>query len=476
MKTIRNTLLLVLILLIPVLVLTQSVYLPQTGQTTSYATGDDGDLQKGTEWPDPRFEDNGDGTITDGLTGLMWLGTELLYFDIINRAWGDVFSIVDDLNDTLNLWWNFDAQFLQVYTARYTDWHLPNLNELESLLNGEAADPAAWLNSQGFEVESAIYWSSTSVPNSNENRRVNLINGEADTWPGNTAQCYPLPVRGPFGGESLIWKTGQTESFHPGDDGDLEMGVSWPSPRFTDNGNGTVTDELTGLMWLQDANAFDYMSWGNALSSVEDFNNGSENIGFSDWRLPNRKELYSLLDLSQENPALPVGHPIVNVQNNPYWTSTTCAADVSKAFRIFMDQGKVTVLQKESDPGQWWFQARVWPVRGEVQGPSATGDVNGEPKRCTYELAQNYPNPFNPVTEIRYQIADSRSPIHTTLKIYNILGQYVRTLADEIQKPGYYTATWDGTNYHGNNVPSGIYFYQMTAGRFVQTKKMIILK
>ena len=109
------------------------------------------------------------------------------------------------------------------------------------------------------------------------------------------------------------------------------------------------------------------------------------------------------------------------------------------------------------------------------RGSLSAGD--GEIERpFTYCLFQNYPNPFNPITDIRYQIADSRSPIHTTLKIYNILGQEVRTLVDEVQEPGYYTATWDGTNYHGNNVPSGIYFYQMTAGRFLKTRKMIVLK
>jgi hypothetical protein len=61
-------------------------------------------------------------------------------------------------------------------------------------------------------------------------------------------------------------KTVQTESYVTGDDGDLEKGVAWLSPRFTDNGNDTVKDNLTGLIWLQDANCNGAMTWSNALT------------------------------------------------------------------------------------------------------------------------------------------------------------------------------------------------------------------
>lgn len=93
-----------------------------------------------------------------------------------------------------------------------------------------------------------------------------------------------------------------------------------------------------------------------------------------------------------------------------------------------------------------------------------------------YQLAQNYPNPFNPDTDIRYQIGDSGSSVRTTLKIYNILGQEVRTLVDEVKQPGYYTVTWNGRDHSGNEVASGAYFYRMKAGDFVATRKMLLLK
>jgi hypothetical protein len=90
-----------------------------------------------------------------------------------------------------------------------------------------------------------------------------------------------------------------------------------------------------------------------------------------------------------------------------------------------------------------------------------------------YALYQNYPNPFNPETIIRYDIPESG---FVTLKIYRIDGQLVRTMQDSHQSQGRYEKTWDGKNDFGNKVSSGVYFYQLGAGSFVQTKKLILLK
>ena len=93
-----------------------------------------------------------------------------------------------------------------------------------------------------------------------------------------------------------------------------------------------------------------------------------------------------------------------------------------------------------------------------------------------YRLEQNYPNPFNPTTDIRCQIADSRFPIHTTLTVYNILGQEIRILVDEIMQPGTYTITWDGKDHKDNQVASGFYFYRLSAGDFADTRRMVLLR
>lgn len=90
-----------------------------------------------------------------------------------------------------------------------------------------------------------------------------------------------------------------------------------------------------------------------------------------------------------------------------------------------------------------------------------------------YMLYQNYPNPFNPSTVIRFEL-----PIKTKveLKIYDILGELINSLVDEEKQPGRYEITWDGKNFLGQKVSSGIYFYRLKADNFNETKKMILLK
>ncbi|MFQ6093672.1 MAG: FlgD immunoglobulin-like domain containing protein, partial [bacterium] len=103
-----------------------------------------------------------------------------------------------------------------------------------------------------------------------------------------------------------------------------------------------------------------------------------------------------------------------------------------------------------------------------------------------YGLSQNYPNPFNPVTHIRYQIPirgrgtrdEGRPPTIVWLKVYNLLGQEVRTLVDETTEAGYYTVTWDGKDAYGNDVASGVYFYRLSvaSGRWSEAKRMVLLR
>ncbi|RKY97837.1 MAG: hypothetical protein DRQ13_04185 [Ignavibacteriae bacterium] len=90
-----------------------------------------------------------------------------------------------------------------------------------------------------------------------------------------------------------------------------------------------------------------------------------------------------------------------------------------------------------------------------------------------FTLFQNYPNPFNPVTTVQFQVPQTGN---VTIKIYDMLGQEVRTLfAGEVVR-GTYTANWDGLNDAGIKMSSGSYIYRMIAGEFVQSKKMILLK
>jgi len=148
-------------------------------------------------------------------------------------------------------------------------------------------------------------------------------------------------------------KTGQTTSYRDGDDGDFEKGYPKAPPRFKDNGDGTVTDNATGLMWVKDpsqlggvwgtpGNPSD-MDWFDAIDNSE----ALDYAGHSDWRLPNIVELGSIVNWSQTNPATyPTYFP--NTQNL-YWSSTTFAGQSLWALLITFNEGVSQRMDKRTD-------------------------------------------------------------------------------------------------------------------------------
>jgi hypothetical protein len=347
-----------------------TVDLPRTGQTICYdtsgsvipcpLTGQDGEIQAGVAWPEPRFTDNSDGTMTDNLTGLMW--TKNANLPSGYKTWQQALDYCNNLT-----------------LGGYTDWRLPNVNELESLINANEAESSTWLNAQGLSNVQAnnYYWSSTTcASNPGYAWIVYMWDGSVGYDYKSSHNHYVWPVRGGQCGSldhSVIClpKTGQTKCYDTagleipcaltGQDGEIQAGVAWPEPRFTDNGDDTMTDNLTGLMWTKNASLpGGYQTWQQAL----DYCNGLTLAEYSDWRLPNRKELYSLQDFSRYNPALPAGHPFTNVQADYYWSSTTYAYYLDYAWFVYMWSGYV-------DFGTKSFGSRyVWPVRGGSFGPT----------------------------------------------------------------------------------------------------------
>ena len=169
---------------------------------------------------------------------------------------------------------------------------------------------------------------------------------------------------------SPIPKTGQTASYSTGDDGYEQAGVSWPNPRFTDNYDGTVTDNLTGLIWLKNANCGGDMDWADAISYCNNLADGSCSLSdgsiAGDWRLPNIAELQSLINYGYYNPALSntegtgkwsSDDPFTNVQSFYYWSSTTYASITSNSWLILMGYGHMNYNNKS-------FNCYVWPIRG----------------------------------------------------------------------------------------------------------------
>ena len=130
----------------------------------------------------------------------------------------------------------------------------------------------------------------------------------------------------------------------------------------------------------------------------------------------------------------------------------------------------------ETDPAgadrfDGWLIDDVRIVEKASSGVSSNNFVNSIPTE--FKLSQNFPNPFNPETSISYQLSASGK---VTMKIYNTMGQMVRTLVNANKPAGNYKVTWNGKDNNGFAVSSGIYFYQMRAKDFVQTRKMLFLK
>ncbi|HIO40478.1 MAG TPA: T9SS type A sorting domain-containing protein, partial [Candidatus Marinimicrobia bacterium] len=112
---------------------------------------------------------------------------------------------------------------------------------------------------------------------------------------------------------------------------------------------------------------------------------------------------------------------------------------------------------------------------GSITIPSAERFVlnRGSVIPITFVLHQNFPNPFNPITTLRY---DLPSNVLVTLSIYDMLGREVAQLVNTTQEAGYRSVQWDATDSFGKIVSAGFYLYQVRAGEFVQTKKMVLLK
>jgi len=171
-----------------------------------------------------------------------------------------------------------------------------------------------------------------------------------------------------------------------GQDGDLRPGVAWPEPRFTDNLDGTVTDNLTGLVWLRNANCFGELRWTSAVGiahkKLQDGICGlADGSVRGDWRLPTIRELASLIDYNHGEPALSdtvgrqrwqEGDPFIHVKfDTYYWTSTSgptasgtssgIAFEISHAFAVNFKFGSATFVERSNNSTH--YKMRVWPVR-----------------------------------------------------------------------------------------------------------------
>jgi hypothetical protein len=317
--------------------------LAATGQDTSYQSGDDGDLQIGVAWPDPRFTLTGNGTAIDNLTGLEWV------LDPSGIASTPVF------------WSNAVAACSGLAYAG-GGWRLPSCKELLSLIDYGSAAPALPSGHPFTGISLGFgYWTGSShhLNPSDNALSVDMYYGSFYHSSKSTTR-WIWPVRmGSNTAPAPVPQSGQSISYVGNDDGALQSGVTWPVPRFMDTGNNTVIDDLTGLEWINDPHSLPGnsgpLNWSNAIAFCE----GLDYASHQDWRLPNIRELDSIMTISTNTPPGWLngpGTPVSGILENNYWTATTHFGGAQSAWIVN------TYIFGES-----WIDKLsalyVWPVR-----------------------------------------------------------------------------------------------------------------
>lgn len=364
----------------------------QTGQIICYdavgsaidctGTGQDGEVQNGFQWSAARFLVNGDQTVTDKLTGLIWTqyGNPAA-----TRTWQQALDYIKTLNSSNYLGHN--------------DWRLPNLNELRSMVNKGQPNTGSWLNAQGFSNVGGGWSSSTYAGYPAGAWIVKMGGGGYEYVIDKTYSSYVWPVRA---GQSVtsgyltLPKTGQSLCYDisgntigcsgTGQDGEQQIGTDWPSSRFYDNGDQTFTDNLTGLMWSKNADpASSTVTWQEALDYIQSLNS-SNYLGYCDWQLPNANELGSLANKGKAITAVWLNtQGFTNVQAANYWSSSTYAYDPINAWVVTM-AGYSPINYKLN--GNY-----VWPVRAGQHWVFAPLVISTSPKfRTLYSIAPAAPH------------------------------------------------------------------------------------
>lgn len=316
--------------------------LPDTGQTSGYTTtfGEDNDYTINA----PFFVVNGNGTVSDTLTGLMW-----------QQADGGEMTIENATTycSTLSL-------------GGYSNWRLPSAHEAFSILNHQNNNPA--LNTTVFTTSTAEYWWS-SDKQANDNAKIWCTNAGGGI--GNHPKTETISAGGVKRFHTRAVRTISTPTIVPN--------------HFTDNGNGTTKDNLTNLIW-QKIIYSDSLTWENALTYADTLTiNGN-----ADWRLPNIKELQSINDETIINPSINTSY--FSTSNiNKYWSSTTLPNQTTRAWYLDTHFGITTYDTKT-------VKHSVICVRGNLN--AATGIIE---KLSDVNSELIYPNPFISTINLKFK-------------------------------------------------------------------------
>jgi hypothetical protein len=217
---------------------------------------------------------------------------------------------------------NFIKALNDAHYGGYTDWRMPSIKELAYIVNYSVRYPGPTIKTDYFpNTVASFYWSSTTYANHTSSAWGVYFYYGYDYYDSKINSFYVRAVRGGQSGAlgNLI------------SDASIENADALDN--YTDNGNGTVTDTSTGLMWQQTTSSTK-MTWEQSLAYCEGLNLG----GHADWRLPTIKELQSLVDYSRDNPSINTTY-FPNTVASIYWSSTTYANGTEDAWGVDFDNG-----------------------------------------------------------------------------------------------------------------------------------------
>jgi hypothetical protein len=339
-------------------VVSYSLIVPDTGQTLCYddrqimtcpSVGQDYYGQDGNYLINPpSLTDNLDGTVTDNLTGLTWeqktAATEQnLYYS------SDAVNYCENLN-----------------LGGHDDWRVPTRKEYSTLINLGRVSPALDITYFPYYTSNEIYYWTVSPYQIDPTKMwtVQISFGTIEKYPYGE-EVWPLKVR-------------------------CVRGSAEPTADYFDNGDGTVTDNVTGLMWEQKTNdggprdkAKTY-TWKDALAYCENLLLG----GHDDWRMPTPKELERLVDLGKSNPAIDTAY-FPNTSNGLYWSGTTCSGcHKHKAFATDFNDGRVYF-------GKKWIKPTV-PPQYEYWYVRAVRNASDPDNDGVFDPTDNCPSFYNP--------------------------------------------------------------------------------
>ncbi|MCF8306329.1 MAG: T9SS type A sorting domain-containing protein [Ignavibacteriales bacterium] len=215
----------------------------------------------------------------------------------------------------------------------------------------------------------------------------------------------------------------------------------------------------------------------SAYSSVEDFSINASNGPV----VPLPGSPVAGVEIQSNSPAMSWLLPISTGGNLLYELELSNSPDMSNSMVINNISGKSNAIPNLSNGQKYYWRVRSYNTSGVYSFYSPMGSfriagVTGVEEEILpeeFSVQQNYPNPFNPTTNIRFAIP---SDARVSVKIYNSLGQEVKTLLNSDLTRGYHSLVWNGDNDAGSKVSSGAYLYKVTAGNYSETKKMVLLR